>query len=193
MTISAGRFRIGPGSGHLVLRLSRQGLGSTLGQDLTLEVTDWSAQLDVPGDPADGALLTARFELASLTVPDGNGALLTGPVRREIEENARRSLGVADHPTATFESREVAPVDGGGAINGTLTLRGVPVPTEMRVRELGPARYRATAVVSQSAHGIKPYSTMLGTLRLRDDVQVELEIDLDAAERTAIDGHRTSG
>jgi len=73
-----------------------------------------------------------------------------------------------------------------------LDLPGDPADGAMRVCELAPARYRATAVVSQSAHGIKPYSARLGTLKLRDDVPVELELDL-AAERTAIDGHRTNG
>ncbi|MEU8262674.1 YceI family protein [Micromonospora sp. NPDC048999] len=41
-----------------------------------------------------------------------------------------------------------------------------------------PDRYRATAVVAQSAYGIKPYSAFLGALKVRDDVEVEIEVDL---------------
>ena len=41
-----------------------------------------------------------------------------------------------------------------------------------------PDRYRATTVVTQSAYGIKPYSAFLGALKVRDDVEVEIEVDL---------------
>jgi polyisoprenoid-binding protein YceI len=189
MAIPAGRFRLGPDCGQLVLRLAQEGIGSVLGQDLALEVAEWSAQLDLPGDSADDARLAARLDMTSLIVPDGGGALLTGSVRREIEENARRSLQVTDHPTASFQSSQVVPLADGGTISGTLTLCGVAVPTEMRIRDVGFGRFFATALVSQAAHGITPYSAMLGAVRLRDDVQVELEIDLATAESVPVDGH----
>jgi glycine cleavage system protein P-like pyridoxal-binding family len=46
------------------------------------------------------------------------------------------------------------------------------------VRNVTPDRYRATTAVAQSAHGIKPYSAFLGALKVRDDVEVEIEVDL---------------
>jgi hypothetical protein len=32
--------------------------------------------------------------------------------------------------------------------------------------------------VTQSAHGTKPYSALLGALKVRDDVEVEIEVEL---------------
>lgn len=185
MAISPGRLRLGPDSGRLLLRTRRQGVGSKVGHDLTIEVTDWSAQVDVPDDGLAAAKVTARFELGSLTVREGTGGAmqLTDKDRREIEENARRTLGVQRHPTATFESSRVVATDDGGTISGTLTLNGTAAPIEVQVRELAPDRYRGTGVVTQSAHGVKPYSAFFGALKVRDEVEVDIEVDLTAAER----------
>lgn len=185
MAITAGRLRLGPGSGRLLLHTGSQGVGSRVGHDLTIEVTDWSAQVDVPEGMPDRATVTARFELGSLTVREGTGGArpLTDQNRREIDANARRTLGVERHPSATFESSRAAPSAGGGTITGTLTLHGAPATLDVRVRELAPDRYRGTATVRQSAHGIKPYSAFLGALKVRDEVAVEIEVDLAAGER----------
>lgn len=185
MAITTGRLQLGPGSGRLLLHTGRQGVGSKVGHDLTIEVTDWSAQVDLVAEPAAGATVTARFELGSLAVREGVGGVrpLTEQDRHEIEKNARRSLGVDHHPSATFESGAVTPAGDGGTISGTLTLHGTRAPVDVRVQELAPDRYRGTAVVTQSAHGIKPYSAFLGALKLRDEVEVEIHVDLAAAER----------
>jgi polyisoprenoid-binding protein YceI len=186
MAITAGRLQFGPGNGRLLLFTRRQGVGSKVGHDLTIEVTDWSAQVDLATRPA----VTARFDLGSLTVREGTGGVrpLTEQDRREIVKNARRSLGVDRYPTATFESTETAGSGeaatglDGGTITGTLTVRGTAAPVEVRVRELAPDRYCATAVVKQSAHGIQPYSAFFGALKLRDEVAVEIEVDLTIRE-----------
>jgi hypothetical protein len=183
MGVRSGRFRFGPDNGSLVLRTGREGLGSRAGHDLIIEVTDWSAQVDVPpGGPAE-ATVSARLEVGSLTVRDGVGGAkpLTDKDRREIEENARRMLGVDGPLAATFESRHVAVDDEHGTIMGSLTLRGTATPVEVRVESSAPDRYRGTAVVAQSALGVTPYSAFLGALKVRDDVEVQIEVDLTRA------------
>jgi polyisoprenoid-binding protein YceI len=185
MTISPGRIRLGPDSGRLLLRTGRHGIGSKVGHDLTIEVTDWSAHVDLPEGGRAGATVTARFELGSLAVREGHGgaAPLTDKDRREIQDKARQTLDVRRYPTATFESSRVSLAAGGGTITGTLTLHGTAAPVEVRVHEFAPDRYRGTATVTQTAHGVKPYSAFLGALKVRDDVAVDIEVDLTAAER----------
>lgn len=183
MGLSSGRFRIGPENGRVLLHTGREGIGSRAGHDLTLEVTDWSAQVEVPESGPAEAIVTARLELATLTVRGGTGGArpLTEKDRREIEENARRTLGVEDQTAATFESSRVVTDGDGGTIIGTLTLRGTATPIEVRVRSLAPGHYRGTAVMKQSAYGVKPYSAFLGALKVRDDVEVEIEVDVARA------------
>jgi hypothetical protein len=48
----------------------------------------------------------------------------------------------------------------------------------MLVSETGPDRYHAEATVMQSDHGIKPYTGFLGALRVRDAVDVAVDVDL---------------
>jgi hypothetical protein len=45
----------------------------------------------------------------------------------------------------------------------------------------GPGRYRGSATLSQTAFGIKPYSGFFGALKLKDEVTVEIEVDLSKA------------
>ena len=185
MALSAGQLRLGPSSGRLLMRTRRQGVASKVGHDLLIEVDDWSAQVNLPGETPAGASLTARAELGSLHVREGTGGVkpLTDKDRGEIEGNARKILDVDRHPMATFESTQVTPTEGGGTISGTLVLRDASAPIEFQVSDLGADRYRAVGTVKQSAYGIKPYSAFLGALKLRDEVEVEIEVDLSTAER----------
>ncbi|MCW3817909.1 hypothetical protein ONA91_26005 [Micromonospora sp. DR5-3] len=47
MAIRTGRLRLGPDEGRMLLRTRRTGIGSTVGHDLAIEVTDWSVELDI--------------------------------------------------------------------------------------------------------------------------------------------------
>ena len=182
MEIRTGRLRLGPDNGHLLLRTGRTGVGSGAGHDLTIEALDWSVEISVPETGPTDATAAARIELGPLSVRAGTGG--AGPLadreRAEIEKNARRTLGVDRHPTATFQSTRVVADDDRTTVSGDLTLHGVTAPVEVDVCEVAPDRYRATTAVSQSAHGIKPYSAFLGALKVRDDVEVEIEVDLGA-------------
>lgn len=60
---------------------------------------------------------------------------------------------------------------------------GIERPLRLDVVGEDADRYRGSATVTQSAFGIKPYSGMFGTLKVRDAVQVEFDVDLGVAER----------
>jgi polyisoprenoid-binding protein YceI len=70
----------------------------------------------------------------------------------------------------------------GVTIDGTLTVCGQTRPLRLAVSETGPDRYRATATVVQSEYGIKPYTAFLGALRVRDAVDVEVDVDLSTPD-----------
>jgi polyisoprenoid-binding protein YceI len=184
MTTPAGRRRLEPGSGHLVIHTRRQGLAATVGHDLTIDVTDWSAEVDPGGNDPSAAWVRVEVELGSLAVrEDTGGALpLSESDRGEIDVNMHRILASDGQPTATFVSTRVLPTPDGGAIDGTLTLNGVERPLRLQVVRTSPGHYRGNATVVQSEHGIKPYSAFFGALKLRDEVAVEFDVDLISAE-----------
>jgi polyisoprenoid-binding protein YceI len=126
-----------------------------------------------------------RIDLGSMVVRDGTGGIkpLTDRDRREIAVTARKVLGTDRHPEARFSASAFEASDGGGVIGGNLTLAGATRPLRLEVSQPGPGRYRATTSVRQTQFGIKPYSAFLGSLKVRDAVDVEIDLDLSGAEQ----------
>lgn len=171
---------------------SRDGLAATAGHDLTIEITQWSAELEVTDDLAPTGL-TVRADMNSLVVREGRGGVkpLTDRDRREIAGTARRMLRADQFPAATFTATQFDRNGEGGTLTGTLSLAGRDRPLRLTVTstngsgEVGPAdgpgpggSYHATAVVRQTDFGIKPYTAFLGALKVSDQVRLEIDVDL---------------
>jgi polyisoprenoid-binding protein YceI len=174
MAANGGRHQLGPDSGRLTLRTYRSGLAAQAGHDLTIDVTRWSGSVD-------SGRLDATIDLTSLAIREGHGGIkpLTDRDRRDIAGQAAKSLDTGRYPEASFSATSFAEdAAGGGAIDGTLTLHGQSRPLRLQVTNTGDGQYRATATVVQSQFGIKPYSGMFGALKLRDDVELEVTVDL---------------
>ena len=181
MAANGGRHQLGPESGRLTLRTYRSGLAAQAGHDLTIDVTRWSGQVDQDR-------LDATIDLTSLAIREGRGGIkpLSDRDRRDITGSARKQLDAGRYPEATYVAAAFAPDDaGGGAIDGTLTLHGQSRPLRLQVSQTGDGQYRATATVVQSQFGIKPYSGMFGALKLRDEVELEITVDLSRAPGAA--------
>lgn len=180
MVVHAGRHRLGPEHGPLLLRTFRDGFGARAGHDLVLEVTRWSGELTL-SDESTPAGLEVRADLHSLVVREGSGGVkpLTDRDRREIAVTARKVLQADRHPEVTYTASGIKP-DGsdGWRIDGTVTLRGRTRPVQLQATETGPGQYRASGSVVQSEFGIKPYTAFMGALKVRDAVDVEARIEL---------------
>ena len=185
MAAYTGNFKLGPGAGRVAIKTSRAGLAAKAGHDLTIEVTRWSALVEVPAEEDGGpaaATVSADLDLGSLEVREGKGGAkpLTDGDRAQIKKQMEGILGGA---TASFaSSRIIATGSSGGAIEGTVTLNGKTQPARLQVTAPGPGRYRGSATLTQTAFGIKPYTGFFGALKLRDEVGVEFEVDLGQAE-----------
>jgi hypothetical protein len=191
---TSGNFRLGPDAGRVVIKTTRAGLAARAGHDLTIEVTRWSAQVQVPAEDDGGlaaATVSADLDLGSLEVREGTGGALplTDRDRREIKKQMGQILGSA---TATFASTRVIPSGSGGgsgssgsgsssgAVEGTVTLNGKPQPARLQVTAPGDGQYRGSATLTQTGFGIKPYSGFFGTLKLKDEVTLEFQLTLPA-------------
>ncbi len=192
MAIHAGRHQFGMDKGRITLRTFREGLVAQAGHDLIIDVARWSADLVVSADLAPVSL-KVTVDLGSLLVRDGTGGLkpLTDRDRREIAVTARNVLKADRFPQAEFNatvfqrrpdtSDGLAVADGGGTVRGTLSLAGQTAPVELNVQSAGSGKYQATTSIRQTDFGIKPYSAFLGSLKVRDVVDVEVQVDLSTA------------
>jgi polyisoprenoid-binding protein YceI len=180
MAVLAGRHQLGPDRGRIILRTFRDGLAAQAGHDLTIEATRWSGVLEV-NDDLSPAGLDVSIDMGALVVREGTGGVkpLTDRDRREIAVTARKVLASDRHPEAGFAAAGFEPAAGGGGeISGTLSIRGQSRPLRVKVTQTGDGQYHAEAQVVQSDYGIKPYTAFLGALRVRDAVEIAVDVGL---------------
>ncbi|TMR10530.1 YceI family protein [Nonomuraea turkmeniaca] len=174
MSISAGSYTLGPDSGRLLVKTTRTGLGAKVGHDLTLEVTRWRGDVTLdPAAPGDSSV-TVEVDAASIEVREGTGGVkpLTSSDRGEIQKIIREKILHTDrHSTITFRSARVDATAESFSVEGDLAIAGVTRPATVR-GSLAEGRVRCSAVIEQSRWGIKPYSALLGALKLNDEVEV---------------------
>jgi hypothetical protein len=159
----------------------KEGLLSAVAHDLQIRVTRFSIDID----DATRAI-TARFEAGSLKVRGAvhDGALHEGTLsdadKRKIEQNiADDVLAVRSHPEIRFSSSEVTPEGDGFRVRGELALHGRTRPIEVVAQKKGD-RLVAEVPIHQPDFGIKPYSAMLGTLKIKPDVIVRCSVPATA-------------
>ncbi len=184
--VAPGRYDLGPDVGRIVLRTFRDGLAAHAGHDLTIEATIWNGDLTM-GEQGIPVALEVRIRTDSLVVREGVRGIkpLTDRDRREIAVTARRLLASDRHPDAVYTADKFEPKNGGGLIEGTFTLAGNSRPLRIEVTDTGQDRYGATTSVVQSAYGIRPYTAFFGALKVRDAVDIEVEIDMSAPDQPA--------
>lgn len=151
----------------------KEGLLSAVAHDLKLRVGRFTIE-------EDGGRLTGTFDVASLqvvcAVKQGadDPAALSSANRAEIEKTiVHEVLDARRHPQVRYEASQVS----AQRVEGQLTLRGVTRPLPGVRRDEGGRRV-AEFELDQRDFGIKPYSAMLGALKLKPEVQVRVSLSV---------------
>jgi polyisoprenoid-binding protein YceI len=151
----------------------KEGLLSAVAHDLKLRVSGMN--VDVDGDQA----VRATFDASSIQVVCArkNGAdapeLLSAANKEEIQANIRKD--VLGGREISFRSSKITPEGGSYRVEGELTLNGKTKPVAALVQREGD-RYVTEVTIHQPDFGIKPYSAMLGTLKVQPDVKVRIAV-----------------
>ncbi len=154
----------------------KEGLLAALAHDLKIRVAKFAIDVDNATRHID-----ARFDAASLRVltamQDGvESPTLSSDNRSEIEGNIVRDvLDARTHPEIRFVSSEVHEKDAAYRITGKLALHGRQRQIVVRVHR-EEDRYVAEARIHQPDFGIRPYSAMLGALKVKADVTVRVTV-----------------
>jgi hypothetical protein len=176
MPIMPGTRELGPENASLRVETKRGGAAAKAGHDLVIEVRSWRATLVIGDDPAGNSLVLSA-DSGSMEVIEGTGGImaLTDADRVEIKKTLEDEVlkpGEIEFKSTGFAARE----DGGLLeVKGELSMNGKrhPVGFELSLGRDGEITGRAT--VKQSDWGIKPYSGLFGTLKVRDEVEVVAE------------------
>jgi hypothetical protein len=184
MAITAGSYKLGPETGKLLVRTKKGGAASKAGHNLLIEVGDWSATLDVGADGKPSAI-ALNADSSSMTVLEGTGGAFAlgeddkDSIAKTIDEEVLKGTPIEFHSTT---------VQGVGAadrfsVNGVLELAGERAPAAFELGAGPDGKLTGTATVKQTQWGIKPYSALFGTLKVLDEVTVEVDAQLPVTEQ----------
>jgi polyisoprenoid-binding protein YceI len=176
-----GTYALGPSDGELTVTTGKGGAAARAAHNLSILVQRWEGTIVLADDPARTTMsLTA--DARSLQVFDGTGGMTAlgdddkAGITQTIDDEVLRGTAI------TFRSTEVSADGGPGRlrVRGELELAGASRPIEFALAVSDDGRLTASATVTQSAHGIKPYSALFGTLKVSDDVEVSIDARIGA-------------
>jgi polyisoprenoid-binding protein YceI len=170
-------IRLGPPLAECRVVTRRDGLLAGLGHDLELAVARFDVRVDEGKRSVD-----ASFDAASLRVVHAfrdkieNASPLSDGDRRTIEDNIRRDvLETNRYPEVRFRSTRVVDAGDGFDVTGRLMLHGKEREIVVPMRRIG-ERYLAEITLRQPDFGIKPFSVLLGAIKVRPDVTVRIAV-----------------
>ena len=178
---------------QLVIHVQPGGLLSPTLHPHHFQPEKWSGEIAWDPSRAKSAKVTVRVAADSLR---DHQEKLSAKDTAKVEAQTRGPviLDAARYPEIVFEGHEleIAKTPNGGkgefrgTLTGTLTLHGKTMAVGLAIQGLVSAdRFQAGAAASfkQSDFGIKPYSTALGTISVKDEITVEISLVAVPADR----------
>jgi YceI-like domain len=165
---------LGPTDARLLVSTRKAGAAAVAGHNLLMEVGSWTATLTLGEEPA----LELAADARSFKVLEGSGGIQT--LGNDDRENIERTIDdeVLKGGALEFRSTDVEPSGGRLRIDGDLNLLGEHRPLRFELTVDDDGRIAGEATIKQSDWGIKPYSALFGTLKVTDEVGVEIDAKL---------------
>lgn len=172
--------QLGPQSGTLKVNTYREGVAQKIGHDLVIEVEQWDATVDV-GPDGDVRSVRLSADPGSLRVREGHRGVK--PLSDKDREDIRTSIDekILRRRPIAFVSTAVESRPGGVTVRGELTMADTTRPAAFDIDVSDDGRITGTLPVTQSEWGIKPYKGFMGALKVRDTVEIVLDVHLSAA------------
>ena len=185
MTIKEGTYNLTASSGKLFVYTFKEGFLSAVAHDLLIEATKFSINLNVPAGNINSASVEAEIQANSLKVlcaiKDGQHRydMLKEKDKADIEEATFKDvLHPSKYPTINFRSSNIQEKDGVYHVKGELTLHGVTRPIEFEAKTTTGKELKGKVTLAQKDFGIKPYKALLGTLKVKNEVDIAFDVSL---------------
>jgi polyisoprenoid-binding protein YceI len=179
VVLRAGTHTVGADNGTLQVRTYREGLAQKVGHDLIIDVERWDAVAEVR---EDGTLSAVQLSADPHSLQVREGLRGIKPLSEKDRADIRSTIDekILEGRPIAFRSTAVEPGDGGLTVRGELELAGTRRPASFELSAAPDGRLRGTLPVTQSEWGIKPYRGMMGALKVRDTVEVVIDVALGA-------------
>ncbi len=159
--------------GELQIFTGVAGPAAKMGHRLTIAMASWRASVQWDGgEPVSAELIV---DVDSLQVLKGEGGVtpLSGPEKGVVRSNALKALDAKKHPQIRFAADTVTKTDAGYRLDGTVEIHGTSQPqsVELAVEDAGAVWVISAEVpVVQTRFGVKPYSVLMGSVKVADEV-----------------------
>ncbi len=179
MALHAGTHEFGPDNGTLHVNTYREGMAQKIGHDLILDVGKWKATVEV-GQDGTPSRIGLEADPRSLSVHEGRGGAkpLSDKDRADIVKSIDEKV-LGGQPIS-FQSSGVEGDSGQMSVSGELTMAGATKPATFKLDLADDGRVSGTLPLAQSQWGIKPFKAMMGALKVRDEVEIVLDVPLAA-------------
>ncbi len=182
MTASSGTHSLGPQTGKITVNVYRDGVAARMGHNLVFEATKWSGKAEVDADHPAASRIELTIDPRSLEIIAATGGIkpLGDKDRADIKKNINdKILMTSRNPEITFRSTEVSGTGPDIKVKGDLTLAGKSQPVNLNVRiDESSGRASGKTTIQQSSFGIKPFSALLGALKIKDSVDIRFDIKI---------------
>jgi polyisoprenoid-binding protein YceI len=155
----------------MTIRVGKSGAFSAFGHDHEIVAPIASGSADTEAHSVE-----LRVNAAALRVQDSKGS--EGD-KAQIQKTmlGPEVLDAEQHREIVFKSTSAQQAGGAWSVTGNLTLHGATHPVTVTVREQS-GHYVGSATIRQSDFGIKPVKVAGGTVKVKDDVRIEFDIQL---------------
>lgn len=165
--------------GELLLHTDVAGRAAKLGHRLTVAMKSWQAAVSWSGDQPSAVRLTAEVDSFQVLSAEGGLTPLSGPEKALVRSNALKCLASQRYPQIYFQTTEIISTDDGYRLDGLLDIHGQARQqvVDVRIDDLdGSWRLDCESVVRQTEYGVKPFSMLMGSMKVADDVAVSLTV-----------------
>lgn len=155
----------------------KEGLLSRVAHDLKIQVDRFEVKVD-----DETKAIEATFEVGSMRVicarkegRDDSGTLSRGDIKKIQGNITKDVLNAKKQPQVKFVSSSVSEEGDSAKVEGRLTMNGrsKAIRTTATKRD---GKWVAKFRLHQPDFGIKPFSAMMGALKVKTDLDVELTI-----------------
>jgi len=194
MSLKAGTYSLNENSGNVYIYTFKEGLLSKLAHDLLIDVTNFKVNVNVPEKGFSSGNLDLELQANSLKVicalkegerqPD---TLKEKDIADIERDTAKKVLHPDKYPTVNFCSKEILEKPGlsykldedGYHVKGELSLHGVTKPVEFNVKITNGKNLTGMITLLQKDYGIKPFKAMLGTLKIKNEINIGFDLSLN--------------
>ena len=162
------------------VRTYREGVAQKVGHDLIIDVGQWEATAEV-GE--DGTLSAVQLEADARSLQVREGLRGVKPLSDKDRADIRKTIDqkILRGEPIVFRSSAVESADGRMIVSGDLDIAGTSRQARFELDAAADDRVSGTLPVTQSEWRIKPYRGLMGALKVRDAVEVVLDVRLPSA------------